>query len=78
MSPLQGAQGHPCKYQANGYAAELDNVGVGDGIEAADPGVKDGDQRRYDHGGVQRDLEDHSKRCAWCSIPIIYPSPISS
>ena len=55
---------YPCKYQANGNAAELDNVGVGDGIESADPGVKNGDEGGYDDGWVKRDLEDDSKRCA--------------
>ena len=56
---------HPGKYQADGNASELDDVGVGDGIESADPGVKDGDESGYDDGRVEGNLEDDSKRCAW-------------
>ena len=67
-----GSQG---KYQADGNAAELNDVGVGNRIEPTDPCVKNSDQRRYDHGRVEGNLEDDSKGCAW-SFPSSAPKHI--
>ena len=43
-------------YQSDGYAAQLNDIGIGDGVEPADPGVEHSDKGRDDHCGVQRDL----------------------
>ncbi len=40
-------------HQSGEYASQLDDVCVRDGVEAADPGVGDGDERAQDHGRVQ-------------------------
>ena len=46
-------------YQAYEDTSELDNVGVGDGVEAAHPRVEDGDQGRADHSRVQLHVYYH-------------------
>ena len=46
-------------YQADEDTAELDNVSVSDGVEAADPGVEDRDQGRAHHRGVQLHVYYH-------------------
>ena len=46
-------------YQAYEDTAELNNVGVRDGVEPADPGVEDRDQGGADDGGVQLHVYDH-------------------
>ena len=46
-------------YQADEDTAELDNVSVSDGVEAADPGVEDRDQGGADHRGVQLHVYYH-------------------
>ena len=51
-------------YQSNEDAPELDNVGVGDGVESADPGVHDGDEGAQDDGRVDLHVDDHGQRSA--------------
>ena len=57
----EGLQQEQAGYQAYEDTAELDNVGVCDGVEAADPGVEDGDQGGADDGGVQLHVYDHGQ-----------------
>ena len=47
--------------QADEDASELDDVGVGDGVEAADPGVHDGDECAQNDGGVDLHVDDHGQ-----------------
>ncbi len=51
----------PASYQTEGDTAKLDHVSVGHRVEAPDPGVEHGDQRRDDHGGVKGDHEDYGQ-----------------
>lgn len=47
---------HP---QANEDAEELDDVGVGHGVEAAEQRVEHGDARAEDHGRAVVHVDDH-------------------
>ena len=55
----EGLQQELAGYQAYEDTAELDNVSVSDGVEAADPGVEDRDQGRTHHRGVQLHVYYH-------------------
>ena len=70
--PRPRYQGIGCKglqeqfdYQAYEDTAQLDNVGVGDGVEASHPGVEDCDQGRADHRRVQLHVYYHRQCGAW-------------
>ncbi len=55
----------PPPHQSRKDASQLDDVGVGDRVEAADPRVGDGDERREDDGRVQVHLDDDGEGGAW-------------
>ena len=46
-------------YQAEHDEEDLDDVGVGDGDEAAEEGVAQSNNRRHDDGRVQGDIQHH-------------------
>lgn len=48
-------------HQSEEDAAKLHDVRVGDGVEATDPGVADGDQGGEHHSHVQVHVDDHSQ-----------------
>ena len=45
-------------YQSDKYANELDDVCVGDRVQATEEGVSNGDEGRYHHGEVHVDAKD--------------------
>ena len=54
--------------QADEDAGKLDDVGVGDGVEAADPGVHDGDEGAQDDGRIDLHVDDHCQSGSWIGI----------
>ncbi len=62
---IVGPDPPPPPHQSRKDASQLDDVSVGDRVEAADPGVGDGDERRQDDGRVQVHLDDDGEGGAW-------------
>lgn len=56
-----------CTYESNEYADELDDVGVGNGVQAAEERVEDGDAGRQDDRCVHVDVDDHAQSCTCCT-----------
>ena len=52
--------------QPDGDEEELDDVGVGHGVEPAQEGVEDGHGCRHDDGQLRVDVQDHCHCVAWC------------
>ena len=55
-------------YQTDKNAKELDNVGVGDGVETSSECVEDGYQRRDHHRCCDVDSKDHWQRGSFKQI----------